>query len=306
MDGVNERTRRQFLRDVGVLAGSAAALGSGISASAAEASPADLIVASGEDPKAIVKKAIEAMGGMKKFVSKGDVVVIKPNIGWERTPEQGANTNPDVVAGLVELALDAGAKEVKVIDRPIFNPQRSAAASGIADAAKAAGAKFLLAGDLESATIPIKKGVHMKESTVWKDALECDCYINVPVAKHHRSAQITCAMKNHMGLTLDNRFRAWHRNLHQAIADFASGFTPKLNVLDAYRVMVRNGPPGGSPQDLELMKKCIVGVNQASVDAYGATLFGKKANEIRHIALAGELGVGEIDLAKLKIKEVTA
>ena len=304
MEGMDERTRRRFLRDVGVLACGAATLGSGISAWAADASPADLIVVSGEDPKAMVKKAIEEMGGMKKFVSKGDVVVIKPNIAWERTPEQGANTNPFVVAGLIELALDAGAKEVKVIERTIQNPQRCYATSGIAEAAKAAGAKVLFTSALQTATIPVKKGVYLKESAVWKDALECDCYINVPVAKHHSMTQLTAAMKNHMGLTTDNRMM-WHRNLDQALADFASAFTPKLNVIDAYRVMLR-GPMGGNPQDLRMAKKCIVGVNQASIDAYGVTLLGRKPEEIRHVALAGKLGVGEIDLAKLKIKEVKA
>jgi len=305
MERKRERSRREFLSDMALLAGGAAALASGMSASAADASPADLIVVSGEDPKAMVKKAIEEMGGMKKFVSKGDVVVIKPNIAWERTPEQGANTNPAVVAGLIELALDAGAKEVKVIERTIQNPQRCYTTSGIAEAAKAAGARLLFTSDLQTATIPVKKGVHLKESTLWKDALECDCYINVPVAKHHAMTQLTCAMKNHMGLTTDNR-RMWHANLDQAIADFASAFTPKLNVVDAYRVVLRNGPMGGNLQDVQMVKKCVVGVNQASIDAYSVTLFGKKPEEIRHIALAGKLGVGEVDLTKLKIKEATA
>jgi len=305
MEQKRERSRREFLGEMTLLAGGAAALAAGVPALAAEAGPADLIVVSGEDPKAMVKKAIEEMGGMKKFVSKGDVVVIKPNIAFERTPEQGANTNPAVVAALIELALDAGAKEVKVIERTIQNPQRCYAASGIADAAKAAGARVLFTSDLQTATIPVKKGVHLKESAVWKDALECDCYINVPVAKHHAMTQLTCAMKNHMGLTTDNR-RMWHANLDQAIADFASAFTPKLNVVDAYRVILRNGPMGGNLQDVQMVKKCIVGVNQASIDAYGVTLLGRKPEEIRHVALAGKLGVGEIDLAKLKIKEVTA
>ena len=305
MEQKRERSRREFLSDMTLLAGGAAALASGMSASAAEAGPADLIVVSGEDPKAMVKKAIEEMGGMKKFVSKGDVVVIKPNIAWVRAPELAANTNPAVVAGLVELALDAGAKEVKVFDRTIQNPERCYATSGIAEAAKAAGAKVLFTSDMQTATIPVKNGVHMKESAVWKDALECDCYINVPVAKHHRMSQTTCAMKNHMGLTADDRFRAWHSSLDQAIADFASAFTPKLNVIDAYRVMLRGGPGGGSLEDLQTLKKCIVGVNQASIDAYAATLFNRQPDQIRYIALAGKLGVGEIDLAKLKIKEVT-
>jgi len=298
-------SRRDFLRDMALLAGGSAAIASGMPVLAGEAAPADLVVVSGEDPEAMVKKAIAELGGMKKFVSKGDVVVIKPNIGWDRKPDTGANTNPDLVVALIEMAFDAGAKEVKVFDRPVQDAKKCYESSGIPEAAKKAGAKVSSHTELQTAEIPIRDGVYLKKSLLWKDALDCDCYINVPVAKHHGQTQLTMAMKNHLGLTADDR-KIWHKSLDQAIADFASGFKPKLNVLDAYRIVVRNGPKGGNPQDVEMAKKCIVGVNQASMDAYGTTLFGKKPSEIRHIAMAGALGIGEIDLAKLKIAQVSA
>jgi len=300
-----EKTRREFLRDFGCAAGAAAAAASGLPAFGLDAKEPDLIVVEGEDPKAMVKRAVAEIGGMKRFVSRGDVVVIKPNIGWDRRPEQAANTNPDVVAGLIEMAFDAGAKEVKVFDRTVDNPRRCYEASGIAEAARKAGAKVLFTRDLATATIPIKGGRHLKESKLYKDALECDCYINVPIAKTHGSARLTMAMKNHLGLTADNR-GFWHKSLHQAIADFALGFKPKLNVLDAYRIMIRGGPKGGSLRNVRLAKKCIVGLNQASVDAYGATLFGKRPSDIPHIEIAGRMGVGEIDVAKLRIRRVRA
>jgi uncharacterized protein (DUF362 family) len=158
---------------------------------------------------------------------------------------------------------------------------------------------------LKAVDLPVPNGRHLKKSTIYACALECDCYINVPVAKHHHGSQLTLSMKNHMGVTADSR-RFWHKNLDQAIPDFASAFKAHLNVLDAYRVVYRNGPRGGSPGDVKLMKKCVVGLDQAAVDAYGATLHDKKPTEIRHIAKAGEMGIGEIDLAKLQIRQVEA
>jgi len=303
-----DRTRRVFVRDLGLLTGAAVALGSAISAPGTDASPADLVVAGGEDPKAVVKKAIAELGGMNRFVARGDVVVIKPNMAWDRRPEQGANTNPDVVVGLIEMAFDAGAKAIKVFDccaKEIRNHSDAYTASGIADAARTAGASVLLTGQLQAAKMLLKDGVFLKESLVWKDALECDCFINVPVAKHHGVTKVTLAMKNHMGVTADDR-RQWHGNLDQALADFALAFRPRLTVLDAWRIIVRNGPRAGGLQDVQLAKKCVVGVNQANVDAYGATLFGKLPTDIRHIALAGKMGVGEIDLTRLRIREVKA
>jgi uncharacterized protein (DUF362 family) len=301
-----ERTRRDFLRNAGLLAG-AAALASGAPVlRAAEAAP-DVVVVGGEDPKTLVKKAVAELGGMKKFVSRGDVVVIKPNMAWVRRPETAANTNPDVVVGLIEMAFEAGAKEIKVFDRTDRKPEDCYASSGIAEAARQAGAKTFFQGELPMKTIPLKDGVFLKDSLITQIALECDCVINVPVAKYHGSTTLTMAIKNLMGFNEDRK--RWHSNLDQALVDFAFHFKPKLTVLDAYRILVRRGPAGGNLADVETPKKCIAGVNQASVDAYGTTLFptwAKKPTDIRHVALAGKMGVGEIDLAKLRIREVKA
>jgi uncharacterized protein (DUF362 family) len=308
MSGASDCSRRDFLRDVGLLAGGAAALASNMPSVAADSATPDLVVASGENPKAMVKKAIAALGGMKRFVSRGDVVVVKPNIAWVRRPEQAANTNPDVVVGLIEMAFEAGAKTVKVFDRGAAETRdyrEAYAVSGIAEAARKVGAAVPLTYDLKAVKIPINDGVFLKETLVWKDALECDCFINVPVAKHHGITRLTLAMKNHMGL-IDGQRRAWHRRLDQALVDFASAFKPALNVLDAYRILARRGPRGGNLQDVQMPRKCIAGVNQASVDAYGTTLFGKTPSDIGHIALAGKRGIGPIDLTKLKIVEVSA
>ena len=303
-----ERTRRLFLRDLGLLAGGAAAA-SGLPALSAGDEAADLVVASGDDAKAIVKKAVAELGGMKKFVSKGDVVVVKPNIAWIRKPETASNTNPDVIAGLIEMALDAGAKEVKVFDRTDRPPKDCYDSSGIGEAARKLGATILYQNEMKTVKIPLPQGVHIKEAVVARDAMECDCFINVPVAKHHGSTKLSIAMKNHMGVVFEGTHRIWHANLNQAIPDFALHFKPKLTVVDAYRILFRGGPAGGNLNDVQTPQKCIVGVDQAAADAYSTTLFpmwAKQPTDIIHIALAGKMGVGQIDLAKLRIREVKA
>jgi uncharacterized protein (DUF362 family) len=257
----------------------------------------------------MVKKAVAELGGMKKFVSRGDVVVVKPNIAWIRKPETAANTNPDVVAGLIEMAFEAGAKEVKVFDRTDHPPKDCYSSSGIADVALKLGAKIFYQTEMKTVTIPLKNGVHLKEAVVAQDAVECDCFINVPVAKHHGMTKLSMAMKNHMGVVFEGCQKVWHPNINQAIPDFALHFKPKLTVLDAYRILVRRGPSGGSLEDVQTPRKCIAGVDQAAVDAYGTTLFpmwAKKPDDIMHVAIAGKMGVGEIDLAKLRIAEVKA
>jgi len=303
------RTRRLFLRDLGWLAGGAAAAAAGLPAFAADEKPPDLAVVVGDDPKSMVKKAVAELGGMKRFVSKGDVVVVKPNIAWVRRPETAANTNPDVVAGLIEMAFDAGAKEIRVFDRTDRPPKDCYSTSGIAEAAQKLGAKIFYQTEMQTVKFPLKNGVHLKEAVIAKYAVECDCFINVPVAKHHGSTKLTMTMKNHMGVAFEGTHDVWHASLHQAIADFALHFKPKLNVLDAYRILVKRGPAGGSLEDVQTPRKCIAGADQAAVDAYGTTLFpmwAQKPTDIIHVAIAGKIGVGEVDLAKLRIREVSA
>jgi len=301
----NDRsTRREFLHRLGWVTAGAALVGSPLArgAAAASADTPDLAVVHGKDPKALVKKAVESLGGMKRFVSRGDVVVIKPNIGWDRLPRQAANTNPDVVAALVEMALDAGAKEVKVLDHSVNNPRSTYKRSGIAEAASKAGAKLAYFDERFCKKVALK-GTFLKEWPVWTEVLECDSLINVPIAKHHSLARLTMALKNHMGVIGGERAQ-WHRSLDVALAEFARFLKPKLTVLDAYRILVRHGPTGGSLRDVRMLRKCIAGADQAAVDAYGATLFKMKPTDLGYLVKAKELGVGEIDLAKLKIKEI--
>lgn len=300
----SQSTRREFLKGMAVAVGGAAVASSALRAAVAgdAADMPDLVVTQGSDPKKNVRKAIEVLGGMKRFVSRGNVVVVKPNIGWDRLPRQAANTNPDVVAALVEMALEAGAKVVKVFDNPVNNARSTYARSGIADAARKAGAKVKFP-DARFFKVMNVKGESLKRWSVYTEAIECDCLINVPIAKHHSMSRLTLALKNHMGIIGGERGN-WHPQLDVYLPEFAAFAKPKLTVLDAFRILVRQGPTGGSLRDVKMPRKCIAGVDQVAVDAYGATLFGLEPTDLGYLVKAKEMGVGKIDLERLTIREV--
>ena len=212
----------------------------------------DLVAARGAGKSAsfITKAAVDAFGGMKRFISRGDVVVIKPNIGWDRTPEQAANTNPIVVAALVELAYAAGAKKVKVFDNTCNAARRCYKNSGIEEAARATGADVFFVEDRRLKKVNLG-GEILKEWPVYADALEADKIINVPIAKQHSLARITLSMKNLMGLIGGSR-NLLHQKLDTNIVDLAAFFKPSLTVLDAVRILRANGPQGGNLNDVKI------------------------------------------------------
>lgn len=266
--------------------------------------PYDMVAIKGGLPDKMFEQAIEAMGGMKRFVKKNQTVVVKPNIGWDVIPEKAANTNPKLVGKIVRSCFDAGAKEVYVFDNTCDNWTRCYSNSGIEKAVKDAKGK-LVPGNQESNYHPVelkntKKLTRAKEHEL---ILEADVFINVPVLKHHGSGRITVAMKNLMGIVWDRGY--WHRNdLHQCIADFASYRKPDLNIVDAYNVMLQNGPKGISVEDLALMKSQIISTDILAADVASAKLFGLEPESINYIKYAASMNVGQSDLNKLNIKRM--
>jgi uncharacterized protein (DUF362 family) len=263
----------------------------------------DVALIQGESPSLITKEAITTLGGMQRFISKGDKVIIKPNIGWDRTPEQAACTNPEVVKTLVELCFDAGAKEVKVLDNPCNPARRTYVRSGIQKAAKSAGAKVPLPNDHHLKKIPIH-GDALKEWEVYTDFVETDKIINVPIAKTHSLSRLTLGMKNWLGAVGGNRNQL-HQNLDLAMIDLAAFFKPVLTVMDGYRILLRNGPQGGRLSDVKLHKTVAAGVDYVALDAVGASFFDIKPEELRFLQIAKEKGRGEIDLEKLTLEKRT-
>jgi len=266
------------------------------------AAPPDLVVAHGDSPAKIVKAAIDAIGGIGKYISRGDVVVIKPNIGWDRTPEQAGNTNPEVVATVVKLCFEAGAKKVRVFDRPVNDPRRCYIQSGIAPAAGALGADVGYVDDRKFKDMDIK-GETLKSWPLYTEIFEADKVINIPIAKHHGLAKLTMSMKNWMGIMGGQR-RQIHQKLDASLVDISTKVRPTLTILDAVRILTANGPQGGNLSDVKKLDTVIVGVDQVAIDSYGATLFGMKGSDLGYVSLGHKMGLGQMDLERLKIKRV--
>jgi len=260
----------------------------------------DLVVAEGASPYQNTVKAVEALGGMNLFVKKGGVVVVKPNMGWDRAPEQAANTNPEVVAALVELAYKAGAKRVNVFDVCCNDEQRSYANSGVEKAAKDKGAYVYFPDHWNVVKAKFSYPSGMAGWPILRDAVVCDTFINVPVLKHHSLAGLTISMKNLMGVCSGKR-GLMHFDLGAKLTDLTEFISPDLTVIDATRALLRNGPTGGNLADVEVMNKVIASTDPVLADAYAATLMKKDPLSIEYIKLAAERGLGSLDLTKANI-----
>jgi uncharacterized protein (DUF362 family) len=253
-------------------------------------------------PEELVRRAVDAMGGMGRFVARGDVVVVKPNIGWDRMPIHAANTNPDVVAAVVRLAYEAGAKKVVVADGSCNDPNRCFQRSGIWRAAYALGADVVLPQEHRFRTMRLKGDV-LDEWPIFTTLVDADKVINVPVAKHHNLAKYTAAMKNWYGV-LGGRRNRLHQNIDTSIADLATFMRPTLVVVDAWRVLVRNGPQGGNIDDAKDMHTVIASVDQVAADAFGCTLIGQKRENLAYLAMGEKRGLGTSRWETLRVREV--
>ena len=262
-------------------------------------------LAKGEDYMALVGRVLTSLGGMGNFVRPGDRVVVKPNIGWDSTPELAANTNPVVVATLVRMALEAGAKKVKVFDRTCNDPRRCYVQSGIEAAAKAAGAEVSFVDERKFRDVKIPGGVAIQSWPLYIELLEADKIINAPIAKHHGLAKLTLSHKNWMGMMGGDRGKI-HQQIDQALVDLSLVIKPCLVLLDAVRILTDHGPKGGNPADVKKLDTVIAGVNQVSIDAYGATLFGRTGADLGYVVNGAKRGLGVMDLSRLAIRRLEA
>ncbi len=265
--------------------------------------PYDLVAVKNGEPDKLFDAAMEALGGMRRFVRPNQTVVVKPNIAWDVEPERAANTNPLLVRRIVEQCRAAGAKTVYVFDNTCDNWRSSYRTSGIEQAVRDAGGT-LVSGESERYYQPVKVGgQRLAEAREHELILESDVFINVPVLKDHGGATLTVAMKNLMGIIWDRRY--WHRNdLHQCIADFAAYRRPDLNVVDAYRVLAHNGPRGVSVRDVTEMRSLLISRDMVTADAAAARLLGLNPDQVGYIRLAAAQGVGRLDLENLAIKRI--
>jgi uncharacterized protein (DUF362 family) len=300
-------TRRTFLRGAIILGAQSALPATGLLESAAGAdaggagAPPDLAVAKGTDPVRNCLAAVEAIGGFPRFVKPGNRVVIKPNPIGRSRPDQALNTHPDMIEAVVRECLRAGARKIAVVSH---DSERDMAANGTAQAVIRGGGEIKALDDVEmyrEAAVP--RGRILRTERIAADLFEADVFINMPIAKHHGQSGLTLSMKNLMGVNWD-RIRYHQTDLDQCIAELASAVRSHLVIMDANHVLLTNGPMG--PGDVLRGERVIAGTDMVAVDAFTANAFWGDASRARHIRIAYDLGVGEMDLAKLSIREFEA
>jgi uncharacterized protein (DUF362 family) len=302
-------TRRQFIKGSLILLavpGSVIPKSVGRAAVNSPESVSTLSLSEGEDPFAITVSSIEGLGGMSAFVNRGNSVLLKPNIGWDRRVEQGANTHPEVVRAVGEMCLEAGATRVTILDRTCNDARRTYRTSGMQDMVKGLSDRRIsldFVRDNRFLKTDIPQGVVIKKWPLYEEALKADVIINIPVAKHHSISRLTLGMKNLMGLMGGNR-GSFHSGIGQKLADLTSVLDPGLTVLDATRVLVRNGPTGGRLEDVKILNRVAASRDPVAIDAYGATLFGVAPADLSFVTAAYKMGLGEMDLEKVRVLEI--
>jgi uncharacterized protein (DUF362 family) len=309
----NYMERRNFIKSavlgavVGAVHLNSVSLIAGEKSSANPEKQVDLVAAMGWEPVDLYNNAITAMGGMKRFIKKGQKVVVKPNIGWDRKPEFAANTNPVLVNAIIKDCLAAGASQVLVFDHTCDEWSASYKNSGIEDAAKNAGAKVVFAHDekyFREVSLPNAK--NMKKAQIHESIIDCDVWINVPILKNHGGAKLTCAMKNFMGIVWDRGYM--HKNnLQQCIADCSTyAKMPVLNIVDAYRIMTQNGPKGKSIDDVQTPKAIFMSTDIIAVDTAACKFFTQFNDKVdldvvSHIKMGENLNIGTTNLDSLNV-----
>jgi uncharacterized protein (DUF362 family) len=293
-------SRRQFIRMAGgavlsgivpsPLSGFAAETGKGFISEASSGKEAC-------DVRALTRKLFESAGGMSRFVSKGDVVVIKPNFSWARAPQLGATTHPDVLETVIFLCQEAGAQKVRIADNTIHEARNCFAVTGADQVAKKTGADLVypLSNLMRDMNV---QGHRLNVWPVFTPFKEADKIINLPVAKVHSLSGLTLGMKNWIG-AVGGRRNALHQDIHQTIVDLAQFFRPTITLIDAIRIMTANGPSGGSTSDVAVANRLILSDDPVAADALACGLFQVQPSAVAHIQLAQKWGLGTADFSRL-------
>ena len=266
---------------------------------AADPTLPEIAVITGDDPTQLTRQAVEELGGIRRFIARGDVVLVKPNIGWDRTPEQAANTNPDVVAEVIRQCSNAGAKRVIVTDVSCNDPRRCFQRSGIAEAARLAGAEVVLPDPAMFKDVDLH-GEILRAWPVLGLFLNADKIINVPIAKHHSLTGTTLGMKNWYGMLGGPRHQL-HQKIHESLVDLADFVRPTLTIVDCYRILARNGPTGGNLQDVILKKTLVAGTDPVALDAYVAKAYWNlEVSSLPYLKMAANRGLGTYEFEKVR------
>lgn len=262
-----------------------------------------VVIARGASAVANVRAALQELGGIEQFIKRGDRVLLKPNMAFDRTPAQGANTSPELVGELVRLCRAAGAKEVIVAENTLFDPERCVQSSGIGEAVRRAGGRVILPKKDSEFTEAILDGMALDTWPVMKLLFQVNKVINLPTAKHHRLARVSLGMKNWMGVIGGQR-RKWHQKLDLTVTDIAAVLAPTLSILDGSRVLMKHGPTGGSLSDVKRGDTIIAGWDQVAVDRQALPLLGADLTEVKHISTAARRGLGKLTLKGRELVEI--
>jgi uncharacterized protein (DUF362 family) len=295
-------TRRRFLKTAAV----GVALGlSGIPSLSVGKENYDLVAISGE-PSTATRKAFEALGGISRFVKKGQRVVLKPNMSFARTPDFSATTHPLIVATVAQACVEAGAQQVLVLDHTLQRAELCLERTGIPEACKNIPGVHVLALQERKffREIKIPQGKVLEQVEVMKEVLDCHLLINIPVAKSHSATGVSLGLKGLMGMIWDRESFHSQYNINQAIADLATVIKPQLTILDATRALVSGGP--GGPGEVKKPDLVIAGIDPLAVDSYGVSVvpwYGQnfKGRQVEHLLIAYQRGLGKIDADQLRI-----
>jgi uncharacterized protein (DUF362 family) len=261
----------------------------------------EIVVLQGDDPEQLARQAIGELGGMRRFIARGDVVLVKPNIGWDRTPEQAANTNPTVVAEVVRQCWNAGARQVIVTDVSCNDPRRCFQRSGIAAAAHQEGAEVILPDPAKFQDVDLQ-GEALRSWPVFEPFLHADKIINIPIAKHHSLTGTTLGMKNWYGILGGPRHQL-HQRINESLVDLADFIRPTLTIIDCYRVLIRNGPTGGNLEDVMFKKSLVAGTDPVALDAYVAKAFWNlDVSSLPYLQMAAKRGLGTYEFEKVRTR----
>jgi uncharacterized protein (DUF362 family) len=276
-------------------------------ASAETLTPVDLAAVTG-DPAKAVGRAIDLLGGMKQFVKKGQRVVIKPNMSFAKTPDEATNTSPKVVAAVARACMEAGAKNVLVVDHTLQKAELCLERSGIREACKPVKGTHVLALNDERfyQQVRVPRGKSIAQLKIMKEVMRCDVLINLPTAKSHSATGVSLGMKGLMGVIWDRGSFHSKADLNQAIADLSTVVKPALTIIDASRALINGGPSG--PGKVEKLNTIIAGIDPVAVDTYGVSIarwYDKKFEviNVKHIMAAHRMGLGNNNLDQLRIKK---
>jgi len=253
----------------------------------------------GEDRVATLRMALKSLGGIEAFIKKGDRVLLKVNAAFASPALLSATTHPSIITEMTQLCFQAGAESVVVTDNPINDPASCFTLTGIADAARSAGARVLLPRDDFFSPITVKDATLIRNWPVlYKPFKDITKVIGIaPLKDHHRSGA-SMIMKNWYGL-LGGRRNIFHQDIHSIIMELAMMVKPSFVILDATTSMMTNGPTGGSLSDLKNTNTMIVSTDQVAADAFGASILGRSLDELPFIEKAEAAGIGTADYQKL-------